>query len=294
MSVVSFSNVRRGFGKTMALSGVSLEIEQGESVGLIGRNGAGKTTLLRMIPALLRPDGGDVRVFGVRPFEQPEEVKRLTGYLAGGDPYPQWLRAADLFALCEELYPTWDTGLATQLCRSFKLDVDAALGELSTGQQRQAGFLCAVCHRPKLLVLDEPAANLDPAVRREFLEVVLDLLSTMNTTLILSSHQFADIERLASRVVILHEGQVLADRPIEDLQERSCQVLVSGVDPQVVRTLPSCLRVRSRDDGGLATFCADVATAHAELEALVAAGARIVDTRSIGLEDLFIDWTCGE
>ncbi|MCU0663478.1 MAG: ABC transporter ATP-binding protein [Myxococcota bacterium] len=294
MSVISFSDVRRGFGKTMALSGVSLEIAQGESVGLIGRNGAGKTTLLRMIPALLRPDSGDVRVFGLQPFEQPEEVKRHVGYLAGGDPYPQWLRSADLFALCEELYPSWDKALAAHLSQSFKLDVNAALGTLSTGQQRQAGFLCAVCHRPKLLVLDEPAANLDPAVRREFLEVVLDLVATMNTTLILSSHQFADIERLASRVVILHEGRVLADRPIEDLQERSCQVLVAGADPKTIRALPSCLRVRPREDGVLATFGADAATAHAELSPLLGAGARIADTRTIGLEDLFIDWTSGE
>ena len=132
--------------------------------------------------------------------------------------------------LCASLYPKWDARMAGDLLARFGLEPGRKLGALSKGQKRQVGLLCAVCHKPRLLVLDEPAGGLDPVARREFLEVVINLLADAGSTVIFSSHILSDLERVAQRLVVLHEGLILLDRPVDDLKENVCRVEVAGGD----------------------------------------------------------------
>ena len=174
MNIVEFENVTRVYPKgVVALDGVTLTIPEGSIYGLIGRNGAGKTTLLRMIPALLHATEGVVRVFGKDPWEEQDEVKRDLGYLSEDDVLPGLGRIGDIIDLCAGLYPNWDGGMADNFLAHFALTRNTRIRTLSKGQKRQVGLICAVSHRPKLLVLDEPAGGLDPAARCEFLEVVI-------------------------------------------------------------------------------------------------------------------------
>jgi ABC-2 type transport system ATP-binding protein len=291
MSIVSFENVTRAFGKTWALNGVTLDIEEGAAVGLIGRNGAGKTTLLRLIPPLLHPTAGEVRVLGMEPWAHQDEVRAELGYLSNADPYPPKLRIRDLFDLCRAARPKWDQAWAQRLCDAMGLSDKSELGALSTGQQRQVGMIAAVCHRPKLLVLDEPAGGFDPIVRREMLGLVAELCAQCESTLILSSHQFADIERLSDRVALLHEGRLLGYRPLDKLRDEAfrAHVAVPGFDPKPLRSLPDLVSLRAGADGTSATFLCGEAAVRGALGALGVPADKI-DVIHLTLEELFIDW----
>jgi ABC-2 type transport system ATP-binding protein len=299
MSVVSFKNVKRAFGRSWALRGVDLQIEEGSALGLVGRNGAGKTTLLRMIPALLHATEGEVRVFGMDPWEHQDEVKAQLGYLSESDDYPPRVKARDLLDLCADVYPAWDAAMAARLVAEFELDPNKRMGALSTGQQRQVGLICATCHHPRLLVLDEPAGSLDPVVRREFLQMVVELLLEAGSSIIFSSHQFADVERLAGRVAILHHGEIIADRPLEGYRRDSCRILVSGSSPgarleglgdEQLLSIPGCVRVKRRHDGVALTFIVNETVARKRIVAQLGGGIEL-QASAIDLEELFIDWT---
>ena len=169
--VLEFRNVSRCFTQGVpVLDGVSFSMAEGEVVGLLGRNGAGKTTLINIAMGLLYPQGGAVRVFGISPTEDPVAVKRRVGYVSEDQILPPRSSIAELIAFHRYLFHRWDEALQRQLLERFGLSPSSKIHRLSKGQARQVALLCAVCHRPELLLLDEPAGGLDPVARREFLE----------------------------------------------------------------------------------------------------------------------------
>ena len=169
--VLDFRAIERSFKRNVpVLNGVTFALQAGEVAGLLGRNGAGKTTLIRIAMGMLFPHGGSVRVFGASPTEDPVAIKRRIGYVAEDQVLPPGSRIAELIALHRYLFPRWDGALEHQLLDRFALQPASRIKHLSKGQARQVALLCAVCHRPELLLLDEPAGGLDPAARREFLE----------------------------------------------------------------------------------------------------------------------------
>ena len=293
MSILEFSAVSRMFGKTEVLRDINLQITEPCVYGLIGRNGAGKTTLLRMIPCLLHPSRGDVRVFGKDPWDHQEEIKKRMGYLSEEDQWPPTLRARDLLDAYASVLPRWDKKMAGDLIERFGLDPSKRFAVLSKGERRQVGLLCAVCHHPELLVLDEPAGGLDPVVRRRFLQVVIELLAEAGSTVLFSSHQFADVERLAQRVGILHEGRLIADTTLTDLQERSCRALIAGGDEVAdrLREQPECLRVTRHNEAWLVTLRCTPDEAPALVRQRT--GGEVREIQTVDLEELFIDWMGG-
>jgi ABC-2 type transport system ATP-binding protein len=171
---------------------VSLAIEPGQVVGLLGKNGAGKTTLIRIAMGMLEAQEGSVRLFGMDPREEAVEVKRRVGYVSEDQILPPFLRVGEVIDLHRRLFPTWDEQMERRLCERFELPRSAKIKSLSKGQARQVALLCAVAHRPELLILDEPAGGLDPAARREFLETSIQLLNEAGSTILFSSHYMSD------------------------------------------------------------------------------------------------------
>ena len=300
MNVVEFENVIRIYPrKIMALRGVTLALPEGNVCGLVGRNGAGKTTLLRMIPALLHPTEGVVRVFGLDPWESQEEVKKDIGYLSENETLPNTVRIKDMMDLCASIYPKWDRRMAADLMGRFELEPRRTMSALSKGQKRQVGLLCAVCHKPRLLVLDEPAGGLDPVARREFLEVVIGLLADAGSTVIFSSHILTDLDRIARRLVILHQGLILLDRPVDDLKENICRVEVTGGFPPGAATALAarrgCFNVVEKNGTLKVTLqCAPAEATEFLRRALPEApNIRADNVVALGLEDIFVELTGG-
>lgn len=219
MSVLNIQDLRRSYAASApVLDGFSLAVETGEVVALLGCNGAGKTTLFRCLLGILEPQGGTVQVFGLDPRVESVAVKQRLGYVAEDQVLPPKMRVGDVVELHRDLFPTWDDHFAADLAKRFSIRRDVRIDKLSKGQARQVALLCAVAHRPELLLLDEPAGGLDPAARREFVAVALELRKDHGTTILFSSHHLDDVERMADRVTLLHEGRLHHDAPLAELR----------------------------------------------------------------------------
>jgi ABC-2 type transport system ATP-binding protein len=293
--VLEFRAIERSFEKGKpVLDGVSFSLQAGEVAGLLGRNGAGKTTLIRIAMGMLHPHGGSVAVFGMSPTEQPVEVKSRIGYVAEDQVLPPGSTIADLVAFHRYLFPHWDEVLERNLLERFSLDRNAKIKQLSKGQARQVALLCAVCHRPELLILDEPAGGLDPAARREFLETSIQLLNREGTSILFSSHHMNDVERLGGRVILLDAGKVCLDEDLDHLREDTCVALVprtAAASAADLESVAGCMRVRPVFDDWHAVFRGNPADVQASLrQALGASGIRC---DRLPLEELFIEMVGG-
>ncbi|MBN9517618.1 ABC transporter ATP-binding protein, partial [bacterium] len=161
-NVIEVAGLTRRFGPKAALADVRLAVPRGGVFGLVGVNGAGKTTLIKHVLGLLRAKTGTVRVFGRDPAADPAGVLGRVGYLSEEPDLPGWMRVRELFRYTRAFYPHWDAAFADELRASFALDPAAKVKHLSKGQRARAGLVCALAHRPDLLVLDEPSSGLDP------------------------------------------------------------------------------------------------------------------------------------
>jgi ABC-2 type transport system ATP-binding protein len=287
--LVELKGVSRKYGRVKALDQLTFTLGPGICYGLIGRNGAGKSTMLRIIMGLLRPDLGTVRLFDGDPIQDAERVKLHVGYLAEDQEFPPVLSPAELFRFLAACYPSWDSDFAQSLVDRFKIPVNRSIFKLSKGQQRQAALVGAVAHRPQLLILDEPGGGLDPVVRREFLEEVIELLGGEGTSVLFSSHHLQEVERLATRVGILHEGRIVLEDDLDHLKEGSCRILAElsdGDGDRIRAALQGCVHVRRLDDAwSLTMLCSEPEAKERVARTL---GGRVRETRSLSLEDLFV------
>jgi len=290
MKILECDNVSRGYGAGDVLSKISFSVDKGEVIGLLGRNGAGKTTLIHLVMGLLAAREGNVRVFGLDPRQQAVAVKRRIGYVAEDQELPGFLKVHQVISMYRELFSGWDEEMAGDLISRFELPPDRKIKDLSRGQARQVALLCAVSHRPELLILDEPAGGLDPAARRQFLETSIRLLNETGTTILFSSHHMGDVERMASRLIMIHEHQKWIDSELDDIREGYSLALVpatDGVDGEKLLSLGSCLCARRHGDVFHAVYeldpdhCCQVLRAKLKVEA--------IQCRRLGLEEMFIE-----
>ncbi|MCP4574360.1 MAG: ABC transporter ATP-binding protein [bacterium] len=289
MNVLEVRDLNRGFGGRTVLGNLGLTVESGEVVGLLGRNGAGKTTLIRLIMGMLAPNQGTVRVFGLDPRQDPVAVRRRIGFVAEDQELPAFMTVGRVLDLHRELFPDWQEEAADDLLARFELPVGRKISDLSRGQARQVALLCAVSHRPELLILDEPAGGLDPVARREFLETSIRLLNETGTTILFSSHHMGDVERMASRLVMIHETQKWIDSPLDDIREGYCLALVpaGAVPAATMLALEDCLCVRERGPSLHAVFARDAESCTRELEKNL--GLTEAACRPLSLEDMFLE-----
>ncbi|MEM9382835.1 MAG: ABC transporter ATP-binding protein [Planctomycetota bacterium] len=276
------------------LSDVDLSVDPGEVVGLLGANGAGKTTLIRIALGMLRPQGGDVRVFGLDPAREPIETKRRVGYVSEDQVLPPYLRVTDVLGMHAELFDDWDPALAERLSGRFELEPKRRVGTLSKGQARRVALVAAISHRPELLVLDEPAGGLDPAARREMLEAALEFLADEGSAILFSSHHMADVERIAGRVAILDRGRMVVDEDLDGLREHTLLVRApesSGLGVADLRALEGCLAARSVHDEVRALLSGTEDEVTRRLQPLQ--NGTPLHLAPLTLEDLFIEFVEG-
>jgi ABC-2 type transport system ATP-binding protein len=291
MNVVEFRNIHRAYQAGHdVLDGTSFSIAPGEVVGLLGKNGAGKTTLIRIAMGLIESQQGSVRIFGLDPRIDAVEVKRRVGYVSEDQILPSHLTVARVIDFHRQLFPGWDDAMAAELLGRFRLPARSKIKTLSKGQARQVALVCAVAHRPELLILDEPAGGLDPAARREFLETSIQLLNEEGSTILFSSHHMSDVERVAGRVVMLDEGRVLLDSQLDDLRESYCLALVPhGADDirDRIQQAEAFIGGRTRAEAFHAIFRFSPEHCQAFLETEF--GIRGARCARVPLEEMFID-----
>jgi ABC-2 type transport system ATP-binding protein len=223
-ATIKTEGLTKRFGKTEALSGVGLEVPDGAIYALVGANGAGKTTLIKLLMNILRPTGGSARVLGIDAQRLRGRDLNRIGYVSENQEFPEWMTVGGMLEYLRPFYPTWDGALEGQLVRQFDLGMERKLKQLSRGQRMKAAMASALAFRPALLVLDEPFAGLDPLVRDELMEGLLD--RAPETTIFLSSHDLAEIESFSSHVGFLEQGRLLFSEEMGVLSERFREVTV--------------------------------------------------------------------
>jgi ABC-2 type transport system ATP-binding protein len=224
-------NLSKSYRGVAALTGLNLEVPEGEIYGLIGPNGAGKTTTIKTLMNVIRPTSGRAEVLSVESARlSPREFASI-GYVSENQSLPGWMTVEYLLDYLKPFYPTWDESLAAKMVREFNLPLDRKIQHLSHGMRRKAALASSLAYRPRLLILDEPFTGLDPLVRDELIEGILG--SAGHATILISSHDLNEIETFVSHVGYLDRGRLRFAEEMTTLVERfrEIEVVVDGAWP---------------------------------------------------------------
>ncbi|MFN7922807.1 MAG: ABC transporter ATP-binding protein [Bryobacteraceae bacterium] len=226
------------FGSNRVLDGLDLTVEEGSIYALIGSNGAGKTTTIKILMNIHEATSGRAELLGVDSRRlKPAQLARI-GYVSENQKLPEWMTVAGLLEYCRPFYPTWDTQLAADLTKQFRLPAKRKLRDLSRGMRMKAALASSLAYRPAAIVLDEPFGGLDPLARDEFIEGLLEWAP--GATILISSHDLADIESFASHIGFLDEGRLLFSEETSALTQRFREVeIVLDGEARLPERLPA-------------------------------------------------------
>jgi len=286
--LIDVSGLRKQFkGGKEVLRGVDLEVPRGTVLGLSGKNGAGKTTLIKCILGLLKPTSGTATLLGDNAWDLSAEAKERLGYVPQVVTLYPWMKLRHLLAYTAAFYRNWNADLARQLVQRWEIPLEEGVATLSVGQQQRLSIVLSLAYEPQLLILDEPAASLDPVARREFLSEVLNIANQPNRTVVFSTHITSDIERVADTVAILKEGTIVFHGELGELKDSVKRLHVSAAAPLPGNfAVPGALSMRI--DGSHAMVAARDVTPEviSELCNLWKADVQIED---LSLEDIFLE-----
>lgn len=278
-------NVRRSFGGKPVLDDLSFSVRPGSIYGFLGRNGSGKTTTLRMLAGLIKPAAGTIHILGHDPFTMGAAERQWLGYMSEKAIIPPLATVRSVLKLGRDLYPNWDAALAESLLAKYGISPKARSAALSQGNQRLLGFIMAIAPRPKVLLLDEPAANLDVVARREILDDILELLRDCGATVLFSTHILSDVERVADEIGILANGKLRISESLDELKDSIRQVRFYGFPNGMPQAeIPGSFRtVRSRSEITV-TLKID-----SDPQSLAQAWSCQYEARALNLEDIFVE-----
>ena len=205
---IEFKGLCRSFDG-FALKDVSFTLPGGCIMGLIGENGAGKTTTLKCLLGTIRRDEGTVSLLGCDPWSQPRQAKAEVGVVLDDCFFHDSLRLKDISTILAPVFPSWDDGLFRDYLDKFQLPEKKTVKELSRGMKMKLSLAAALAHRPRLLILDEATAGLDPIVRDEILELFNEFTRDETHSVLISSHILSDLEKLCDYIAFLHQGRLL-------------------------------------------------------------------------------------
>jgi ABC-2 type transport system ATP-binding protein len=228
-NAIHTEGLSKKYGRSNALNGVDLAVPQGAIYALVGANGAGKTTIIKLLMNIFRPTSGRARVLGIDSTRFGGKDFNRVGYVSENQEIPEWMTVGAMLGYYRPFYPTWDRALEEQLVRQFDLPLGRKLKHLSRGMKMKAAFASTLAYRPSLIVLDEPFSGLDPLVRDELIEGLLD--RAPETTIFLSSHDLAEIESFSSHVGYLEQGKLLFSEEMAVLTDRFREVTVTLATP---------------------------------------------------------------
>lgn len=218
---VETHGLAKRYRRDTALDGVELQVPEGAVYVLVGPNGAGKSTTFKVLLDLVRADAGRAEVFGLDPRAQGPRVRAQIGYVPERHDWGYgWMKVGRLLEHHAAFFPAWDRDYAARLAEAFDLKLDRKLRTLSKGQGRRVHLTLALAHRPPLLVLDEPTDGLDPLMIDETLGILTEHVAETPTTVLLSTHQVHDVDRLADHVGVMRAGKLVLQAPRDVLHQK--------------------------------------------------------------------------
>lgn len=231
--VIKVSSLTKYYGKHRGVEDLTLHVNKGEIYGFIGPNGAGKSTTIRAMVGLLKPTKGSVEIFGLSVKEHQTEILKRIGYMPSETTFYSGMKVSEAIRFSAGLYGKDCREEAGRLCERLKLDARKKVEELSFGNRKKVGIVCAFQHDADLYILDEPTSGLDPLMQKEFFELVQEK-SRSGAAVFLSSHILSEIRRYCHRAAIVKDGRLI----VEDDVETICNTSAKRVNIQGVESVP--------------------------------------------------------
>jgi ABC-2 type transport system ATP-binding protein len=284
VTAVQMRGVRKAY-RFFRLHDVSLELSAGQIMGFVGPNGAGKSTTLRVLMGLVRADAGEVEVLGRTMPREQAEAKRDIGFVSDDMKLFQHATIGWHMRFAASIYPGWDARYAAQLLERFNLHTEQSVKGLSTGEHVKAALLLVLARRPRLLILDEPTSGLDPVARQEVLAELMTVVSDEERTILFSSHNTMDVERICDRITFIDRGRIVESSDKEEFldQWRRVQLRMAlGAPLPQGEHIVDAIR-----DGQLVAITTDRFTP--ELMARIGeSGAATLNVQRMSLEEIFV------
>ena len=229
MEIIKTTKLTKYYGKARGIMGLDLTVAEGEFFGFIGPNGAGKSTTIRTLLGLISPTAGGAMIFGKDVTKEKESILQDIGYLPSEALFYQGMKVKDVLKLSADLQKKDCTVESKMLCERLQLDTSRKIDELSFGNRKKVAIVCALQHKPDLLVLDEPTGGLDPLMQKEFFDILRER-NKEGTTILLSSHVLSEIQRNCTRAAIIRDGRIIACNSVDVLSQTSAKrITVHGI-----------------------------------------------------------------
>lgn len=225
MEVIKTANLSKYYGKARGIVDVNLGVEEGEFFGFIGPNGAGKSTTIRCLLGLISPSSGSAEVLGKDVNREKEAILKDVGYLPSEAMFYRGMKVKDALKFSAELRKMDCSSEAKQLCERLELDVNRKIDELSFGNRKKLAIVCALQHRPKLIILDEPTSGLDPLMQKAFFDILRER-NAQGATVLLSSHILSEIQRNCTRAAVIRDGRIIACNNVDELAKNNAKRVV--------------------------------------------------------------------
>ncbi|HZR58144.1 MAG TPA: ABC transporter ATP-binding protein [Terriglobales bacterium] len=280
MTVIEARGLRKTFGKTVALDGIDLHVEEGRIVGLIGPNGAGKSTALNAILGLT-PYQGELKVLGRNPWTERDQLMRDVCFIADVAVLPRWAKVSHLLEYVAGVHPRFDRAKAEGFLAKTSIQRTSKVRELSKGMVTQLHLALVMAIDAKLLVLDEPTLGLDILYRKQFYDSLLNDYFDRSRTIVVTTHQVEDVQHVLTDLMFINRGHIVLNCSMEEFESRYLELAVL---PEQLTAARALNRIRERQVLGRSILLFDLKLNHVDRQQLAALG----DVRTPSIADLFV------
>jgi len=289
--VLETNGLTKYYGTALAVDHLDLKVPAGCICGFVGRNGAGKTTAIKLMLGLLGPTAGSSRLLGCDSTALTPEIRQRIGYVTEGHRLFRWMTIGNLERFQRAFFPDqWDGKLFADMIEYFELSRKKKIKHISNGQRAQVSLALALAPKPELLIMDDPTLGLDAAIRRQFLEGMIELIMRQGRTVLFSSHILADVERVADRIAVIDKGRLRANCSLEEFRsavKKAIFTFAESVPTEIdIEGLLHCRRSENQLELTLVGTEDEIIAQWAK-----SAGAEEIQTPKMNLEDQFIEFT---
>jgi ABC-type multidrug transport system, ATPase component len=281
---IAIQNLTKTYGKNRGIENVTFEVAKGEIFGFLGPNGAGKSTTIRCLLGLIKPISGSAEILGCDIVKDHREIMKRIGYIPSETMFYPSMKVSEVIKFAADVRGINCAEEAAKLCERLKVDTKKRIDELSLGNRKKVGIVCAMQHKPELFIFDEPTSGLDPLIQAEFFELVKEY-NRQGATCFLSSHVLSEVRKYCHRAAIIREGKLIACDTIENLAHTGAKfVRVEGTN---ALQLEGMSKVTPTDNGVEFVYSGDM---NALLKALSATEVKDLSIEEPSLEDVFMQY----
>lgn len=285
--VLCLRGVSKSYEENHVLRSIDFSVPEGTIMGLVGKNGAGKTTMIKCLLGIIRPDKGEVAVFGESSWNLSVKSKHRIGYVPQTHASFGWMKVEQMLNYTGAFYSHWNTQKVDALIKEWDLDRYAKIAALSEGERQKLAIIQAMGHEPEVFIFDEPAASLDPVARRKFIKQLIDMNINENNTVLFSTHITSDLERVAADVSLLKDGKISYKGDLSTLKERIVRLRIQS-KKELPKPLPIPNMINGSSNGTNAVVTVDGVNQQ-EIRQIEKNLSAVISIEQLNLEDIFLE-----